>query len=289
MSGPGHPVIVSGAFDDLRPRQVRFLQEAAQLGSLTALVWPDELVRSQTGALPKFPLAERLYVLGAIRYVSCVLAADGLAEGNQLPLLRAPGPRVWVDEESPANDLRRRFCEKEGIKYHILTAAQMEEFPESTPNSAASTSRKVVVTGCYDYFHSGHVRFFEEASAYGDLYVVVGHDANLRLLKGEGHPLFPSAQRRYLCGSVKYVTSALVSSGEGWLDADPEIRRLQPQVYIVNEDGDKGGKRAYCQKMGIEYLVLKRSPAPGLQGRRSTELRQFYRNQQDSYAQARHS
>ena len=48
----------------------------------------------------------------------------------------------------------------------------------------------VIVTGCYDWFHSGHVRFFEEVSAYGDLYVIVGHDANIRLLKGDGHPLF---------------------------------------------------------------------------------------------------
>ena len=49
----------------------------------------------------------------------------------------------------------------------------------------------MIVTGCYDWFHSGHVRFFEEVSELGDLYVVVGNDANIRLLKGEGHPLFP--------------------------------------------------------------------------------------------------
>ena len=30
------------------------------------------------------------------------------------------------------------------------------------------------MTGCYDWFHSGHVRFFEEVSELGDLYVVAG-------------------------------------------------------------------------------------------------------------------
>ena len=54
----------------------------------------------------------------------------------------------------------------------------------------------MIVTGCYDWLHSGHVRFFEEVSQLGDLYVVVGNDANLKLLKGEGHPLFPGAQER---------------------------------------------------------------------------------------------
>jgi cytidyltransferase-like protein len=143
------------------------------------------------------------------------------------------------------------------------------------PTATTTGRKRVVVTGCYDWVHSGHVRFFEEVSAYGDLYVIVGHDANIRLLKGAGHPLFPQEERRYVAGSIRYVTQALVTSGEGWLDADPEIRRLKPDVYAVNEDGDKGGKREYCAEMGIHYLVLKRTPAPGLPRRTSTDLRGF--------------
>jgi glycerol-3-phosphate cytidylyltransferase-like family protein len=119
------------------------------------------------------------------------------------------------------------------------------------------------------------VRFFEEVSTYGDLYVIVGHDANIRLLKGEGHPLLSQEERRYVAGSIRYVTQALVSSGDGWLDAEPEIQQLKPDIYAVNEEGDRGGKREFCQKHGIEYLVLKRIPAPGLPTRSSTELRGF--------------
>lgn len=132
-----------------------------------------------------------------------------------------------------------------------------------------------MVSGSYDWLHSGHIRFLEEASSYGDLYVVVGHDANIRLLKGAGHPLLPEAERRYMIGAIKYVKQALISTGDGWLDADPAIRWLKPDIYAVNEDGDKGGKREYCQKLGIEYLVLKRAPAPGLPKRSSTVLRGF--------------
>jgi cytidyltransferase-like protein len=54
-----------------------------------------------------------------------------------------------------------------------------------------SSNKKVLVTGCYDWFHSGHVRFFEETCELGDLYVVVGSDENVHFLKGEGHPLLP--------------------------------------------------------------------------------------------------
>ena len=81
--------------------------------------------------------------------------------------------------------------------------------------------------------------------------------------------------RPYAVGSIKFVKQALISSGEGWLDADPEIQRLKPDIYAVNEDGDRGGKREYCAQHGIEYLVLKRAPAPGLPRRTSTELRGF--------------
>jgi cytidyltransferase-like protein len=192
---------------------------------------------------------------------------------NGVPKLPDIRPQVWVDQDSQANDVRRAFCQQHHIEYRVLSASMMQGFSAPTPTPPALDRKKVVVTGCYDWFHSGHVRFFEEVSAYGDLYVIVGHDANIRLLKGEGHPLLSQEERRYAVGSIKYVKEALISTGEGWLDADPEIQRLRPDIYAVNEDGDKGGKREYCARLGLEYLVLRRTPAAGLQPRNSTELR----------------
>ena len=146
----------------------------------------------------------------------------------------------------------------------------------SVPRAAPPGGRKrVVVTGCFDWLHSGHLRFFEEASQYGELNVVIGSDANVRLLKGEGHPLFPEAERRYMVGSFRPVARCLVSTGSGWLDAEPEIRALGIDCYVVNEEGDKGEKRRYCEANGIEYIVLKRVPKEGLPRRSSTDLRGY--------------
>ena len=139
----------------------------------------------------------------------------------------------------------------------------------------ASEGKKVVVTGCYDWLHSGHVRFFEEVSSYGDSTRLSVTTRTSGCSRADGHPLLPQEERRYMVGSIKYVKAALISSGDGWLDADPEIRRLKPDIYAVNEDGDIGGKREYCAARGIEYLVLKRTPAPGLPKRTSTDLRGF--------------
>jgi cytidyltransferase-like protein len=267
-------IFVSGGFDDLRARDIRFLEEAARLGELHVLLWPDEALARLTGAPPKFPLAERLYFLSAVRYVSHAVPF-ALADADTLPAIDAAGPRIWVDRASEANDRRQSYCRQAGIEYCVLPESQLDGFPAPPPMPSPSGRKKVIATGCYDWFHTGHVRFTEELSAYGDLYVVVGNDANLRQLKGPGHPLFSQEQRRYVVGSIKYVKEALIATGAGWLDADPEIRRLQPDIYAVNEDGDRGGKREYCQRMGLEYLVLRRTPAPGLTVRSSTDLRGF--------------
>jgi cytidyltransferase-like protein len=268
-------IIVSGAFDDIRSRQLRFLEEAAKLGELTVLLWPDEVVQKQTGQPPKFPLAERSYFLNAVRYVTRVVSLEAGANLDAVPPLNGFKPDIWVEEEAEQSPARQNFCQEHGIDYRVLPATQMNGFPAPPEMPGPVGRKKVVVTGCYDWFHTGHIRFTEEVSAYGDLYVVLGHDANIRLLKGEGHPLIGEAERRYVVGSIKYVKQALISSGTGWLDADPEIQRLKPDIYAVNEDGDKGGKREYCAQNGIEYLVLKRTPAPGLPRRSSTDLRGF--------------
>jgi cytidyltransferase-like protein len=290
MSNYGIPkqVVVMGAFDDVRSRQIRFLEEAARLGEVTVLLWTDGLARQLEGRGPKFPEAERAYYLRAVRFVervillgeSRVLSLKSKVELGALLSMAGEGgikPDMLVVTEEQDSAALKGDCVAGVVDYRVLQEEYLRGFPVHDPGLTATARgrKRVVVTGCYDWVHSGHVRFFEEVSTYGDLYVIVGHDANLRLLKGAGHPLFPQDERRYMVGSIRYVTQALITTGEGWLDADPEIRRLKPDIYAVNEDGDKGGKREYCAKLGIEYLVLKRAPAPGLPRRTSTDLRGF--------------
>ena len=268
-------VVVSGGFDDIKSRDLRFLEEASKLGDLTVLLSSDSAIRQATGKPPKFPLAERGYFLNAVRYVNRVVQLGDAALPDVLPQIPGLCPQIWADVAGTANPAREKFCSENKMVYRVFTADDLKGFPEPPPMPSAPGKKKVVATGCYDWFHSGHVRFTEEASAYGDLYVCLGSDANVRLLKGDGHPLLSEEERRYVVGSIKYVKQALITTGSGWVVADPEIRRLKPDIYVVNEDGDKGGKREYCAEMGMEYLVLKRTPAPGLPQRSSTDLRGF--------------
>ncbi|MGA2444721.1 MAG: adenylyltransferase/cytidyltransferase family protein [Opitutaceae bacterium] len=267
-------VIVSSAFDQLNSGAFRVLQEASKLGELHVLLWSDQAIRTLTGREPKFSQAERAYVIQSVRYVAKLQSLGANVDPYTPPDLAAIKPDVWVVDEQNATPARRAFCAAHGLDYRILTSRDMAGFPEPPPEPP-SGRKKVVVTGCYDLFHSGHVRFFEEVSELGDLFVVVGHDENVRLLKGAGHPFFTAAERRYVAGSIRYVKQALVSSGLGWMDAEPEIAKIKPDMYAVNEDGDKPEKREFCRERGIQYIVLKRLPKEGLPARTSTDLRGF--------------
>jgi len=267
-------VIVSASFDNLTSRDMRFLEEAAKLGELHVLLWSDAAVQGITGEAPKFPLAEREYFVQAVRYVAKVhFSADNL-DPETLPDLEGCHADIWCVDEKSASAAKAAYCASHGIQYRLISAAECAGYPTPTPLPATGR-KKVVVTGCYDWFHTGHVRFFEEVSELGDLFVVVGHDENIRHLKGEGHPMFKEDERRYIAGSLRYVTQALVSSGMGWMDAEPQIAVIKPDQYAVNEDGDKPEKREFCNTHGLEYVVLKRTPKPGLPRRSSTDLRGF--------------
>ncbi|MBN2594399.1 MAG: adenylyltransferase/cytidyltransferase family protein, partial [Sedimentisphaerales bacterium] len=230
-------------------------------------------INSITGQNPKFPLAERQYHLESVRFVSEVTAIS-LKDANVLPKEAPATTGTWVVHASDDTTKKQSYCRQHNLNYKVISDKELEGFPEIEVDTNTG-NKKVIVTGCYDWFHTGHIRFFEEVSELGDLYVVVGHDANILALKGPGHPMFNERERMYMVQSIRFVKQAMISTGGGWLDAEPEIQHIRPDIYVVNEDGDKPIKRQYCEENGIEYVVLKRLPKEGLPHRESTHLRGF--------------
>ena len=43
-------------------------------------------------------------------------------------------------------------------------------------------SKKVLVSGCFDLLHGGHIAFLKTAASYGKVFVSVGTDDNLFML-----------------------------------------------------------------------------------------------------------
>ena len=268
-------IITAAAFDGLDSKRIRFIHQVSKSGRLAVLLFSDALIKKITGTMPKFPEPERRYFVESIRYVKAVHIIDDLLQLQQVGSYIVNPVDAWVTLDLEAFGNCEQFARQQGIDYTVLSADTLKGYPEHDYDLNSTSGKKVLVTGSFDWFHTGHIRFFEEASEYGDLYVVLGHDKNIEKLKGPGHPMFPEQERKYIIGSIRFVKQALISSGDGWLDAEPEIKRIKPDRYVVNEDGDKDVKRRYCEERGIEYIVLKREPKPGLTRRNSTALRGF--------------
>ena len=134
-------------------------------------------------------------------------------------------------------------------------------------------AKKVFISGCYDMLHSGHIEFFREAASYGDLHVALGADQTVFDLKGRA-PVNNEEERLFMVQSVSFVHKAFVSQGSGMLDFEQELREIMPDYLVVNEEGNIPQKHSLCDELGIEYLVLKRNPHPGLTPRSTTALRQ---------------
>lgn len=132
------------------------------------------------------------------------------------------------------------------------------------------SDKKVLVSGCFDLIHAGHVAFFKTAAQYGKLYVSVGQDENLFRLKGK-RPYFSQEERVYMVGAVKYVTEAFVSSGMGMLDFEDDLKRIKPDYFVVNSDGFTEGKKRLCEENNVELIVLERIPEEGLPARSSSQ------------------
>jgi len=123
--------------------------------------------------------------------------------------------------------------------------------------------KTVMVSGCYDLLHAGHITFLKAASKYGKLHVFIGQDENVRLLKGKS-PYFSQDERKYMVQAVRYVEKAHIASGSGMLDFEPDLKRLKPDIFIVNSDGYTPDKKRLCKENGVELIVLERIPEKGL-------------------------
>lgn len=134
------------------------------------------------------------------------------------------------------------------------------------------SKKTVMVSGCFDMLHSGHIEFFNQASQFGDLHVALGSDKTISDLKGR-QTLNNQNERLFMVKSVRYVKDTFISKGSGTLDFVDELKKINPDIFIVNEDGHLPEKEDLCKSLGVEYKILERKPHHNLTQRSTTELR----------------
>ncbi len=125
--------------------------------------------------------------------------------------------------------------------------------------------KKVLVGGCFDLLHYGHIRFLEEAKKLGDtLIVALESDENVRKMKGEGRPIHNQQQRKEMLQALSCVDEIIslpsMKSHQEYFDL---VTRVHPQIIAITEgDPLENNKREQSVKASAELIVIPKVPTP---------------------------
>jgi len=100
----------------------------------------------------------------------------------------------------------------------------------------AGKENKTVVfaNGCFDMLHVGHVRYLEEAKAFGHILIVaLNGDKSIRMIKGEGRPILPENERAEILSSLTVVDYVVIFNEP---DVGKLLLQLKPHIQVKGTD-----------------------------------------------------
>ena len=94
---------------------------------------------------------------------------------------------------------------------------------------------RVVVNGCFDIIHFGHMKLLENAKSHGKiLKVAIDSDERIKKMKGEDRPYNDSIHRKYFLECIKFVDEVEVFGSEEELKKI--IMKYEPDVMVVGSE-----------------------------------------------------
>lgn len=120
----------------------------------------------------------------------------------------------------------------------------------------SSGGRVVLVGGCFDILHIGHVRFLKKAKEQGDVLVVaLESDEKTKLLKGKGRPINSQEVRAEIMASLETVDYVL-KLGPNVVDNNylELTEKIAPKVLAVTEENNK--IKIIAERLGIKYVKV---------------------------------
>jgi rfaE bifunctional protein nucleotidyltransferase chain/domain len=123
----------------------------------------------------------------------------------------------------------------------------------------------VLVGGCFDLLHFGHIAFLKEAKKMVDyLLVLLESDENVKRLKGEGRPFHTQTQRKEMLESLSFVDEVRnlppMEGDEAYYNLIKEIR---PSVIAFTQ-GDPllEHKMKQAKEVGAKAVVIPKIHTP---------------------------
>ena len=121
--------------------------------------------------------------------------------------------------------------------------------------------KKVLVGGCFDLIHYGHIVFLKEAKKQGDyLIVALESDENVKKYKGPNRPIHKQAERAEMLRSFRMVDE-VVELPEMKEDYDyfKLVEKIRPDVIAITKD-DPQTENKKRQAALINAQVIEVSP-----------------------------
>lgn len=125
--------------------------------------------------------------------------------------------------------------------------------------------KTVLVGGCFDLLHFGHVSFLNEAKSHGDwLIVALESDESVKKMKGDARPIHSQVQRKTMLESLSCVDEVmLLPPMRGDRDYYEMIRKMKPSVIAITEGDPLTLKKTeQAKEIGAELVVVPKVHTP---------------------------
>lgn len=117
--------------------------------------------------------------------------------------------------------------------------------------------KKILVGGCFDILHYGHIHFLKEAKKKGSyLVIALESDENTRKLKGKTRPIHNQKQRSEILRSLNFVDK-VIKLPEMKTDRDYEklVLRIKPDIIAITERDKSKQQKLRCANLVKARLV----------------------------------
>ena len=117
---------------------------------------------------------------------------------------------------------------------------------------------RILVCGCFDMFHVGHLRLLKGASQFGNVYVRIGDDESVRQKKGDNRPICTSDERLQILKACRYVFNAAVFSfADNPIAAHKLlIEEVKPNAYAEGPDHNNNAIYPLLEDLGIPRIIV---------------------------------
>jgi len=119
--------------------------------------------------------------------------------------------------------------------------------------------KKVLVGGCFDLIHYGHIVFLNEAKKKGDyLVVALESDENIKKYKGADRPIHTQKERAEMLESMKMVDEIIeLPEMKNNNDYFNLVQKVKPSVIAVTEnDPQLLNKKKQAELIGAKVIVV---------------------------------